>query len=124
MKLVCQFHTWQALHVGVASLLAMLSRSLTRFRLPVIWQFNDAASALLVQTAGQVDRGSSSLPAGHKDSDLRDVVCNIRLSRLRDITLRRDVSLYDAGKALKLTDVFKVQLCLLFKKIWMGFYFY
>ena len=49
-----------------------------------------------------------TLPDGHKNSDLRDVMCNIRLSRLRDITLRRDVSLYEEGKAVALAPIFKV----------------
>eukprot|EP00210_Caulerpa_lentillifera_P006167 g5892.t1 len=50
---------------------------------------------------------TSNIPAGHKKSDLRDVACNIRLSRMRDITLRRDIRLYENDKSLTLEQIFK-----------------
>lgn len=52
---------------------------------------------------------TANVPAGHAKSDLRDVACNIRLSRMRDITLRRDIRLYDGNSAFTLEQIFKVK---------------
>ena len=65
---------------------------------------SNSSGMLLTERASTV----GSLPAGHENSDLRDVMCNIRLSRMRDITLRRDVSLYEEGKPVTLASIFKV----------------
>jgi len=67
------------------------------------------AEAQLTAASQEEPSTTTSLPAGHKNSDLREVMCNIRLSRMRDITLRQDVNLYQGDKPIKLKDVFRVK---------------
>lgn len=50
------------------------------------------------------------VPAGHANSDLSDVACNLSLSRRRDLTLRQDLRVVEDGKSATIADILKVVL--------------
>ncbi len=52
---------------------------------------------------------SYSVPAGHQNSDLDSVACNISLNRRRDLTLRQDLYVFENGKKATIADVMKVR---------------
>ena len=52
---------------------------------------------------------AQNVPAGHQQSDLTSSVCNIGLNRLRDITLRRDITVNLDSKQVSLASVFQVR---------------
>ena len=51
----------------------------------------------------------ADVPAGHQNSDLSDWACNTGLGRRRDITLRKDVQLYDTAGSHTLKELFRVR---------------
>lgn len=96
-RLLCRLIQRNAVHVSETSIPAFLQTTSARHEPPAgSWD----RSVLFTSTA--------NVPAGHAKSDLRDVACNIRLSRMRDITLRRDIRLYDENTAFTLEQIFKV----------------
>lgn len=48
------------------------------------------------------------IPAGHQNSDLRNVVCHIGLNRRRDLSLREDLCLFRPGGKATVGEIFKV----------------
>mmetsp|Transcript_6510 Transcript_6510/g.18725 ORF Transcript_6510/g.18725 Transcript_6510/m.18725 type:complete len:247 (+) Transcript_6510:147-887(+) len=54
------------------------------------------------------------VPAGHANSDLSDVACNLSLSRRRDLTLRQDLRVVEDGKSATIADILKGKLVALF----------
>lgn len=57
---------------------------------------------------------SYSVPAGHQNSDLESVACNISLNRRRDLTLRQDLHVFENGKKATIADVMKGELVAMF----------
>jgi peroxiredoxin len=57
---------------------------------------------------------SYSVPAGHQNSDLDSVACNISLNRRRDLTLRQDLHVIEDGKKATIADVMRGQLVAMF----------
>lgn len=49
-----------------------------------------------------------SVPAGHQNSDLGSIACNISLNRRRDLTLREDLKVVADGKQATLAAVMRV----------------
>lgn len=48
------------------------------------------------------------IPAGHQNSDLRNVTCHIGLNRRRDLSLREDLCLFQPGGKATVGEIFKV----------------
>ena len=48
------------------------------------------------------------VPAGHQNSDLSDVACNISLNRRRDLSLRQDLKVVENGKRASIAEVMRV----------------
>ena len=72
-----------------------------------------AAAARGFASSPQTDReahpqATYHVPAGHANSDLSDVACNLSLSRRRDLTLRQDLRVVEGGKSVTISDVLKV----------------
>jgi hypothetical protein len=61
---------------------------------------------------------TENIPAGHHNSDLSSVACNIGLGRRRDICLRHDITVYYNGQPSRLSDIFKA--CATCNMIWQS----
>ena len=53
-------------------------------------------------------RSMVGVPLGHRYSDLSDTTCHIGLMRMRDLTLRQDLTLYSGREGSSTADIFKV----------------
>lgn len=60
-----------------------------------------------VQLSSIAGPSTANVPAGHHNSDLSSVTCNIGLGRRRDLTLRQDLKLHEDGRSKSLAEVFK-----------------
>ncbi len=66
-----------------------------------------APAATHSNSKGSNLRGCAEVPLGHAQSDLSPAVCNIKLGRRRDLTLRQDLSLFTPEKKT-LAELMKV----------------
>ena len=57
----------------------------------------------------QSGRCFTSIPAGHRNSDLREEVCNVGLNRRRDLMMRGDIQLDTMAGKQRLKDFLKVR---------------
>ena len=61
-------------------------------------------------TAQQIFRSFTAIPAGHRNSDLREEVCNVGLNRRRDLMMRGDIKLDTTAGTKTLRELLKVGL--------------
>lgn len=88
-------------------------------RLSVLLRASSSASgcrAFATQAAPAPQEGHKydtySVPAGHQNSDLDSIACNISLNRRRDLTLRRDLHVVEDGTKASLAEVMQVRTCM------------
>ena len=62
--------------------------------------------------AQQFARCFTSIPAGHRNSDLREEVCNVGLNRRRDLMMRGDIQVDLMTGKQRLKDLLKVRVIL------------
>lgn len=67
------------------------------------------ASTASTQTQQTHKYDPYSVPAGHQNSDLGSIACNISLNRRRDLTLREDLKVVSDGKPATLASVMRVR---------------
>ena len=60
--------------------------------------------------AQQFARCFTSIPAGHRNSDLREEVCNVGLNRRRDLMMRGDIQVDLMTGKQRLKDLLKVRI--------------
>lgn len=72
------------------------------------------ASTASTQTQQTHKYDPYSVPAGHQNSDLGSIACNISLNRRRDLTLREDLKVVSDGKPATLASVMRGKLVALF----------
>ena len=75
-------------------------------------QSSCAAKAFTTElpAAPQSARCFTSIPAGHRNSDLREEVCNVGLNRRRDLIMRGDIKLDTMKGKQRLKDFLKVRI--------------
>ena len=66
------------------------------------------ASSAASQPQQAQNYDSYSVPAGHQNSDLGSIACNISLNRRRDLTLREDLKVFADGKETTLAALMRV----------------
>ena len=54
-------------------------------------------------------RSFTAIPAGHRNSDLREEVCNVGLNRRRELMMRGDIKLDTTAGTRTLKEVLKVE---------------
>ena len=59
-------------------------------------------------TAHQICRSFTAIPAGHRNSDLREEVCNVGLNRRRDLMMRGDIKMDTTAGTKTLRELLKV----------------
>jgi peroxiredoxin len=72
------------------------------------------ASSAASQPQQAQNYDSYSVPAGHQNSDLGSIACNISLNRRRDLTLREDLKVFADGKETTLAALMRGKLVALF----------